>query len=125
MPNNMTFEKNVEIGKSLSVANNIKSKEIASYDYSKDNGFKLGFDENEDSLLVVDKIIARKRIDALEYVIQQIKSQGGIIRQSMGAMECINVETYDTYYRCYFDTKNGSIYNQFEVNDLAQCKEQV
>lgn len=121
MPNNMTFEKNVEIGNSLFVVNNIKSKEITSYDYSEDNGFKLGFDKNEDSLLVVDRIIARKRIDALEYVIQQIKSQGGIMRQSMGAMECINVETYDTYYRCYFDTKNGSIYNQFEVNDLAQC----
>ena len=122
MPNNMTFEKNVEIGKSLSVANNIKSKEITSYDYSEDNGFKLGFDENNDSLLVVDKILARKKIEAFEYVIQQIKSQGGIMRQSMGAMECINVETYDTYYRCYFDTKNGSVYNQFEVNDLAQCQ---
>ena len=126
MPNNMTFEKKVEIGDNLFVKNGIKSKEINSFDYSgdkmEDSGFHLGIEEDNGSLLVVDNIVARKSIKAFEYVIQQIKSQGGIVMQSMGSMECINVETYDTYYRCYFDTKNGSIYNQFEINDLAQCR---
>ncbi len=131
MPNNMTFEKNVQITQNLSVnqlsvTEDIKAKGISSFDYNGNNmlgsGFSLGIDEENDSLLVVDKILAKKKIETFEYVIQQIKSQGGIVVQSMCAIECTNVEIYDTYYRCYFDTKNGNINNQFEINDLAQSR---
>lgn len=125
MPNNMTFEKKVTIKDEL-LSSKIKSNNIQSNNYSdssnNDVGYKLVIDENGESLLVVDKAKIRKRIDAYEYVINQIKAQGGTLLITSASIECNRVENNNMFYRCYFDNKNGSIYNQFEVNDLAKCQ---
>lgn len=37
-------------------------------------------------------------------------------------MKCIKVEEKDNGYKCYFDTEDGTKYNEFIVNDQAICQ---
>ena len=125
MPNNMSFEKDVNIDGELN-ASKVYTKEITSPLYGGGEaigvGFKLKEDENGESTLTIDNVKVRKKLEANEFVIKQIQFQGGIVVQSAAAMECSKVETYFTYIRCYFNTKNGTISNQFKKNDLARCQ---
>lgn len=130
MPNNMVFNKNVTIGGELN-ADKINTTEITSKLYGGDEvmgtGFKLEEDANGNSTLTVDNVNVRKRLKATEFIIQQIQFQGGIVVQSAAAMECNKVEEVKYgdlvgRYECYFDTKNGSISNQFVAGDLARCQ---
>ena len=126
MPHDMTFSENVSVNGELG-ANKVTTKEIKSKLYGGDEvmgtGFKLEEDENGNSTLTFDNINVRKKLKAMEYVIQQIKFQGGIVIQSAAAMECSAVEILDNgNFKCYFDTKNGSISNQFVIDDLARCQ---
>ena len=125
MPNNMSFEKDVNIDGELN-ASKVYTKEITSPLYGGDEtigvGFKLKEDENGESTLTVDNVKVRKKLQANEFIIKQIQFQGGVVIQSAAAMECSKVETYFAYIRCYFDTKNGTISNQFKINDLARCQ---
>lgn len=125
MPNNMSFEKDVNIDGELN-ASKVYTKEITSPLYGGDEtigvGFKLNEDENGESTLTVDNVKVRKRLQANEFVIKQIQFQGGVVIQSAAAMECSKVETYFAHIRCYFNTKNGTISNQFKINDLARCQ---
>lgn len=123
MPNNMTFEKNVEVEETLT-ANKQISTEVESPNYEKENkGFSIK-EENGEYTLDIDNVLVRNVLKSKELVIKQITSQNGILIISPANMECINVETDDVnrYYKCYFDTKNGSVSNQFEIDDLAKCQ---
>ena len=125
MPNNMSFEKDVNIDGELN-ASKVYTKEITSPLYGGDEtigvGFKLKEDENGESTLTIDNVKVRKKLQANEFIIKQIQFQGGVVIQSAAAMECSKVETYFTHIRCYFNTKNGTISNQFKKNDLARCQ---
>lgn len=126
MPNNMSFGGNVNIDGELN-ASKVYTKEITSPLYGGDEtigvGFKLNEDENGESTLTVDNIKVRKRLEANEFTIKQIQFQGGIVVQSAAGMECSAVEIPDNgNFKCYFDTKNGSISNQFVIDDLARCQ---
>lgn len=125
-PNDFTFEKNVTIEGKLS-APTIESSTIQSQKYSGDSvigsGYKLYEDENGESTLHIDNIDVRKKLKTTEFIIQQIQFQGGIVIQSAAAMECNKVETLSNgNFKCYFDTKEGSVSNQFMLNDLARCQ---
>ena len=130
MPNNMSFEKDVNIDGELN-ASKVYTKEITSPLYGGNEtigaGFKLKEDENGESTLTVDNVKVRKKLEANEFVIKQIQFQGGIVVQSAAAMECSAVEEIKSgdnviQYKCYFDTKNGTINNQFVIGDLARCQ---
>lgn len=126
MPNNMTFEKDVNIKGNTRIDGDIISNSITSDNYNGSNafnvGFKLGNNENNESVLVVDRAIIRKKIEAFELVINQLKAQGGTLLITAASMECILVEMHDTYYRCFLDTQTNNMYNQFETDDLAICQ---
>ena len=126
MPNNMSFEKDVNIDGELN-ASKVYTKEITSPLYGGNEtigvGFKLKEDENGESTLTVDNIKVRKKLEANEFIIKQIQFQGGIVVQSAAGMECSAVEILDNgNFKCDFDTKNGSISNQFVIDDLARCQ---
>jgi len=126
MPNSMTFEKDVEVKDALTTQK-LKTPTIKSPLYGGDEvmgtGFELKEDENGNSTLTVDNINVRKKLKATEFIIQQIQFQGGIVIQSAAAMECNQVETLENgNFKCYFDTKEGSVSNQFMLDDLARCQ---
>ena len=125
MPNNMTFDKGIVV--KGGVETSLLQSQLYSGDETIGSGFKLEEDENGESTLIVDNVNVRKKIQATEFVIQQIQFQGGIVVQSAAAMECSRVEEITsgekiTQYKCYFDTKNGTINNQFVIGDLARCQ---
>lgn len=130
MPNDMSFSEDVNIDGKLN-ASEVSTKEITSPLYGGDEvmgvGFKLKEDENGESTLTIDNIKVRKKLQANEFIIKQIQFQGGIVIQSAAGMECSAVEEIKSgdnviQYKCYFDTKNGSISNQFVIGDLARCQ---
>ena len=120
MPNNMTFEKDVNIRGNV-ISNSIKSTNYTNNEFTG-SGFSLEENEEGNSTLIVDNAKIRNKLEVYELVINQLKAQGGTLLITSASIECNKVETYDSFYRCYFDTKNGSVYNQFEINDLAKCQ---
>lgn len=120
MPNNMVFEKNINVN------GNLTTNYISSNNYNgKDNfniGFKLETDEKNNSTLVVDNAIIRKKLKTFELIVNQFKAQGGTLFVTPASMECVSVETHDTYYRCFLDTQKTDTYNEFAENDLAICQ---
>ena len=125
MPHDMAFGKNVAIEENLEVST-IKSK-LYGGDEAMGSGFELKENENGESTLTVDYVNVRKKLNATEFAIKQIQFQGGIVIQSAAGMECSSVEEIKSgdnvvQYKCYFDTKNGSVSNQFVIGDLARCQ---
>lgn len=97
--------------------------EIKSNNYNQGDfggaGWAVGKDANGDSVIEIDKAIIRKQLTVNELVINQVTWVGGVNIYSAAGMTCSIVEDFTDYYRCYFDTKNGSVYNQFVVGDQA------
>lgn len=71
------------------------------------------------SVMEVDKLIVRHEMMVNNLVINQIAYVGGKQIISAAAMECVQVVENDTSYDCYFDQKQGSVKNLFQVNDIA------
>lgn len=69
-----------------------------------------------------DQINARTSIQSNSYVINEVKHQGGIWVQSAASIEVERVEETTESYICYFNTRGGSLYNQFVLNDIAYCQ---
>lgn len=84
-------------------------------------GFSLTHDE-DGSHLEVDYATFRKKAFFYELVIQQISHQGGIMFFTPARMECSEVEITPEGFKCYFDTKSGTISNDFVVGDQARCQ---
>jgi len=78
--------------------------------------------QSGESYAEVDHLRVRKTMEVYELVIQQLKHQGGIVFYTAAAIECTSVEDTSAGYKCYFDTKNGSVYNEFVANDQARCQ---
>ena len=71
------------------------------------------------AVMEVDKLIVRKEMQVNNLVINQIAYVGGKQIISAAAMECVQVVENDDSYDCYFDQKQGSVKNLFQVNDIA------
>ncbi len=70
----------------------------------------------------LDNLSVRMQAVFNKLTIVELKSVGGQILITIADMECLRVEELDTVYRCYFDTQDGTIPNQFAVNDQARCQ---
>lgn len=84
-------------------------------------GFRMYIDHRGHAVIEADDITIRKTAKFFELIIQQLKHQGGMVIYSAGAMECTGVEELENGYKCYFDTKDGQIPNEFVVGDQARC----
>lgn len=85
-------------------------------------GYKIGRDENGNTIMEIDNLTVRKTMKVFELIIQQLKHQGGIVIYSAASMECTSVEELANGYKCYFDTKDGQIPNEFAEGDQARCQ---
>lgn len=117
----ITFNKRV-------ISNNIESKDYNEGTFG--TGYSISQNENGKSRIEVDEIYVRLKayFDSLE--IKNLSHVGGRLVGSPAGMKCTRVEilsdesTNEKFYRCYFKNEEGvaTIYNQFAVNDLAQCR---
>lgn len=90
---------------------------------SMGSGGKVEVDEETGyASMVIDKLWVRKEATFNVLNIHELKAVGGEVLITAADMKCINVEEYAVYYRCFFDTDNNTILNQFEPNDQAICQ---
>jgi len=71
------------------------------------------------STLEIDRLIVRREMHVNNLVVNQIAYVGGKQIISAAAMECTQVVENDDSYDCYFDQKQGTIKNLFQVGDIA------
>lgn len=99
---------------------------IQSKDYRDDpftgSGYRIGNDENGNSVAVVDKLIVRKEATFNEVVINQVSFRLGETIFSNGGCEITEVEDITDVYRCYYDNKNGKRYSGLEIGDQVRCQ---
>ena len=107
-----TFEKGL-------YSNLIRSRNYASG--MAGSGFQIIHDENG-SHLEVDYATFRKKAYFYELVIQQISHQGGILFFTPARLECSEVQITADGFKCFFDTKSGTVSNDFAVGDQARCQ---
>lgn len=75
------------------------------------------------AVLEVDEIVARKSFRVNNLVANQITTMGGKDILSAANMVFSNVVKVDEgVYRCYFDQKEGSVANNYKVNDIVLCE---
>lgn len=98
----------------------LSSKEFQSGALGK--GYKITSDDEGNSRLEIDEVIVRKAMQVAEYLIQQLRHQGGIHFYTPASLECTSVESKQTAFKCYFDTKSGTVPNLFQVGDQARCQ---
>ena len=85
-------------------------------------GFRMYVNQQGRAVLELDEIDVRRTMKVFELIIQQIKHQGGMVIQSAASMECSSVVELTDGYKCYFDTKDGQIPNEFVAGDQARCQ---
>ena len=82
-------------------------------------GFGVYTDGNGNRVVEADILVGRIGARFNEVVINQTSYSGGKQVFSAAGMTVSRVEVLEDVYRCYFDTKNGTIDNLFAVNDGA------
>ena len=93
--------------------------------------FRSGWDGQGASLypfgtkwnLELDNLFVRGNMTVNELTVNEIKAVGGDLLVTLGDMKCTKVETLTDGYKCYFDTEDGTKYNEFVVNDMAICQQ--
>lgn len=83
-------------------------------------GFRILHDETG-SHLEVDYATFRKKAYFYELVIQQISHQGGIMFFTPARMECSEVQITADGFKCFFDTKSGTVSNDFAVGEIGRA----
>lgn len=78
--------------------------------------------ENGVSRMEVDQLDVRMRATFRELIIESLKHIGGQLILSPARMKCNKVVDGGTYYRCYFDTGDGKVSNEFVAGDQARCQ---
>ena len=78
--------------------------------------------ENGVSRMEVDQLDVRMRATFRELIIESLKHIGGQLILSPARMKCTSVVDGGTYYRCYFDTGDGKVSNEFVAGDQARCQ---
>ena len=79
-------------------------------------------DSTGSSVVEADKLIIRKEAVFNEAIINQMSFRLGETVFSNGGFECTSVQEESTYYRCYYDNKNGTRYSGIVVGDQARCQ---
>lgn len=78
--------------------------------------------ENGVSRMEVDQLDVRMRATFRELIIESLKHIGGQLILSPARMKCTSVVNGGTYYKCYFDTGDGKVSNEFVAGDQARCQ---
>lgn len=89
-------------------------------------GWGMFRDANGNWVFETDRINVRQELAVNSLVINQVKGQGGTIVESAAVIEEVtDVVTDASGIYCYFDTKNGTVFNQFRVDDVAYSSRYV
>lgn len=83
------------------------------------SGWGHYIDGENDSVLEIDKLLVRKELQVNSLVANQIAYEGGRQIISAASIECTQVVDTGAGYECYFDQKQGSVANLFQVGDIA------
>ena len=82
-------------------------------------GFAMYRDEAGASVIEADKIVGRREFRTNEIKVNQVTFFGGKQIFSAAGMTCSNVEELTDGWKCYFDTKMGTVRNLFKIGDQA------
>ena len=88
-------------------------------------GGKVEVMDNNSAKLTIEYLEVTKKASFTSLEIQEKTHVGGQILVTPAAINCGEVEEFDDYYRCYFQTKGtdgDEIFNQFAVGDQAICQ---
>ena len=88
-------------------------------------GGKVEILDNNSAKLSIEYLEVTKKATFTSLEIQEKTHVGGQILVTPAAINCGEVEEFDDYYRCYFQTKGvegDEIFNQFAVGDQAICQ---
>lgn len=88
-------------------------------------GGKVEVLDNNSAKLTIEYLEVTKKASFTSLEIQEKTHVGGQILLTPAAINCGEVEEFDGYYRCYFQTKGADgdeIFNQFAVGDQAICQ---
>lgn len=96
----------------------IKSDDFRQGDLSG-AGFAMYRDEAGASVIEADKIVGRREFRTNEIKVNQVTFFGGKQIFSAAGMTCSNVEELTDGWKCYFDTKMGTVRNLFKIGDQA------
>jgi hypothetical protein len=118
---NVTAQGNIESGAEI-----IAKDKFATDNFRKGNisgsGAAIYKDSTGSSVVEADKLIIRKEAVFNELIINQMSFRLGETVFSNGGFECTSVQEENTYYRCYYDNKNGTRYSGIVVGDQARCQ---
>ncbi|MCM1068198.1 MAG: hypothetical protein NC418_11555 [Muribaculaceae bacterium] len=78
-------------------------------------------DESGAWVLEIDRLNVRQDMQVNNLVVNQISARGGMIVESAAAIEVTSVVDTGSEYVCFFDQKNGSVPNLFEIDDVGLC----
>ena len=70
----------------------------------------------------VDNLTVRQKATFRELIIESLKHIGGQLVLTPARMKCVRVVEEDTFYKCYFDTGDGEVSNEFVAGDFARCQ---
>ena len=88
-------------------------------------GGKVEVMDNNSAKLTIEYLEVTKKATFTSLEIQEKTHVGGQILVTPAAINCGEVEEFDDFYRCYFQTKGidgDEIFNQFAVGDQAICQ---
>ena len=88
-------------------------------------GGKVEVMDNNSAKLTIEYLEVTKKASFTSLEIQEKTHVGGQLLVTPAAINCGEVEEFDNYYRCYFQTKGADgdeIFNQFAVGDQAICQ---
>lgn len=88
-------------------------------------GGKVEVLDNNSAKLTIEYLEVTKKASFTSLEIQEKTHVGGQILVTPAAINCGEVEEFEDFYRCYFQTKGvegDEIFNQFATNDQAICQ---
>lgn len=85
-------------------------------------GFGIYTDPDGNRVVEADILVGRMALRVNEIIVNQVEYVGGQKIYSAAAMIVSKVESTDTTWRCYFDSKQGTVRNLFVVGDYAFCQ---
>ena len=86
------------------------------------SGFQVKRDANGQSYMEIDNLMVRREAVFNRLTIAEIKSVGGSILLSLANMLVSKVENKTNVWKCFFDNSDGTIPNDFTVDDQVICR---
>lgn len=99
---------------------------VASKDFTRDSirgtGWSAYKNEQGQTVIEVDKIIARDALVVNEIIGNQSVFQKGESIITLGGCKIARVDENNGYYRCYYDNSQNTKFSGFVVGDQALCR---